>query len=50
VITAKDEIVEYLLPHQTNIRRVFLDNRSTPASLWVGNNHSAAIIHVEPTD
>jgi streptogramin lyase len=50
VITAKDEIVEYLLPHQTNIRRVFVDNRSTPASLWVGNNHSAAIVHVEPTD
>jgi streptogramin lyase len=50
VITTKDEIVEYLLPHPTNIRRVYVDNRSTPASLWVGNNHGAAIVHVEPTD
>jgi streptogramin lyase len=50
VITTKDEIVEYLLPRPTNIRRVFVDNRSSPASLWIGNNHGAAIIHVEPTD
>jgi streptogramin lyase len=50
VITAKDEMVEYLLPHATNIRRVFVDNTTTPASLWVGNNHGAAIVHVEPLD
>jgi streptogramin lyase len=50
VITAKDEMVEYLLPRATNIRRVFVDNTTNPASLWVGNNHGAAIIHVEPLD
>jgi virginiamycin B lyase len=50
VITTKDEFVEYLLPRPTNIRRVFVDNRTTPPSLWIGNNHGAAIIHVEPTD
>jgi virginiamycin B lyase len=50
VITTKDEFVEYLLPRPTNIRRVFVDNRTAPPSLWIGNNHGAAIFHVEPTD
>ena len=43
-------MVKYLLPHPTNIRRVFVDNTTTPASLWVDNNHGAAIVHVEPLD
>jgi virginiamycin B lyase len=42
--------VEYLLPHETNIRRVFVDNSATPNALWVGNNHGAAIIKLEPLD
>ena len=41
---------EYQLPHPTNIRRVFVDDRKTPGTLWVGNNHSAAIVKVEPLD
>ena len=44
------EFVEYLLPRRTNIRRVFVDNTTTPPSLWVGNNHGAAIVKVEPLD
>jgi streptogramin lyase len=44
------DFVEYLLPRRTNIRRVFVDNSTTPASLWVGNNHGAAIVKVEPLD
>jgi streptogramin lyase len=40
--------VEYLLPRQTNIRRVFVDNRTTPATFWVGNNEGASIVKVEP--
>jgi len=44
------EFVEYLLPRRTNIRRVFVDNTSTPPTLWVGNNHGAAIVKVEPLD
>jgi len=40
--------VEYLLPHYTNIRRVFYDEPSH--ALWVGNNHGASIVKVEPLD
>ena len=44
------EFVEYLLPRRTNIRRVFVDNSTTPVSFWVGNNHGAALVKVEPLD
>jgi len=39
---------EYQLPRQTNIRRVFVDNSTTPVTFWVGNNESASIIKLEP--
>jgi streptogramin lyase len=45
-----DEIVEYLLPRSTNIRRVFVEDTGPRPVLWVGNNHGAAIIRVEPLD
>jgi virginiamycin B lyase len=45
-----DEIVEYLLPRATNIRRVFVDSSGARPVLWVGNNHGAAIVRVEPLD
>jgi virginiamycin B lyase len=38
---------EYLLPRSTNIRRMFVDNTSTPPAVWVGNNHGASIIKLE---
>jgi streptogramin lyase len=44
------EFVEYLMPRTTNIRRVFVDNSTTPVSFWTGNNHGASIIKVEPLD
>ena len=44
------EIVEYLLPRFTNIRRVFVDNKTTPPTFWVGNNHGASIVRLEPLD
>ena len=44
------EFVEYLLPHFTNIRRVFVDNSTTPVTFWVGNNHGASIVKLEPLD
>ena len=43
-------ITEYLLPRFTNIRRVFVDNSTTPVTFWVGNNHGASIIKLEPLD
>lgn len=45
-----DEIVEYLLPHTTNIRRVFVQEGGPRPVLWVGNNHGSAIVKVEPLD
>jgi streptogramin lyase len=44
-----DEFVEYLLPRTTNIRRVTVDNTTSPPTFWVGNNHGAALIKVEAT-
>jgi len=31
----------YLLPRSTNIRRVFVDNSTTPVTFWVGNGTTA---------
>ena len=42
--------IEYLLPRQTNIRRIFIDNPTTPVPFWAGNNHHAAILKIEPLD
>jgi streptogramin lyase len=44
------EIVEYLLPRFTNIRRVFVDNRTPRPTFWVGSNHGASIVKLEPYD
>jgi virginiamycin B lyase len=44
------EIVEYLLPKFTNIRRVFVDNSTDRPTFWVGNNHGASIVKLEPLD
>ncbi|HTH32790.1 MAG TPA: hypothetical protein VL976_00285, partial [Xanthobacteraceae bacterium] len=42
--------IEYPLPRPTNIRRVFVDDRSNPGTLWIGSNHGASIVKVEPLD
>jgi streptogramin lyase len=44
------QFVEYLLPRFTNIRRVFVDNTTTPVTFWVGSNHGASIVKLEPLD
>jgi virginiamycin B lyase len=44
------QYVEYPLPHPTNIRRVFVDDSKNPGTLWIGNNHGASIVKVEPLD
>jgi virginiamycin B lyase len=38
------------LPRDTNIRRVYVDNTTTPAAFWTGSNHGASIVKVEPLD
>jgi len=42
--------VGYLLPRKTNIRRVFVDNSTTPVTFWVGSNHGASIVKLEPLE
>jgi streptogramin lyase len=48
--TKSGDFTEYLLPRSTNTRRVFVDNSTTPVTFWVGNNHGASIIKLEPLD
>ena len=48
--TATGAYTEYQLPHPTNIRRVYVDDSKRPGTLWIGNNHGATIIAVEPLD
>jgi streptogramin lyase len=47
---ASGQSTEYLLPHQTNIRRIFVDDKTTRVTLWAGNNHHATIVKLEPLD
>ena len=42
--------IEYLLPRQTNVRRVFVDDAVTPVTFWVGGNHGAAIVKLTQLD
>jgi virginiamycin B lyase len=42
--------VEYLLPRQTNVRRVFVDNSTQPVTFWVGSNHGASIVKLTPLE
>jgi virginiamycin B lyase len=48
--TKTGESVNYLLPRTTNIRRVFVDNSTTPVTFWAGSNHGASIVKVEPLE
>jgi streptogramin lyase len=42
--------VQYLMPSDTNMRTVFLDNSTSPVTFWVGSNHDHRIVKVEPLD
>jgi virginiamycin B lyase len=44
------EVTEYPLPRPTNIRRVHIDDAKSPGTLWIGSNHGASIVKVEPLD
>src|SRR5262245_51191657 len=48
--TRTGQMVDYLLPRPTNIRRVYIDNSTTPVTFWVGSNHGASIIKLEPLE
>jgi virginiamycin B lyase len=50
VLDRNGESVGYLLPQPTNIRRVFVDNSTTPVTFRVSSNHRGTIIKLEPSD
>ena len=45
-----NQFTDYLLPRETNIRRVFVDSSTTPVTFWVGSNHGASVLKLEPLD
>jgi len=44
------QAAEYQLPRTTNVRRVWVDNSTTPVKFWIGSNHGASIVKLEPLD
>ena len=44
------QTVEYLMPSETNMRSLWLDNTATPVTFWTGSNHGHALVKVEPLD
>ena len=40
--------IDYLLPRDTNIRNVIVDNTGPTVTFWAGNNHDASILKLEP--
>jgi len=41
---------EYLMPADTNMRTVFVDDTTTPVTFWVGSDHAHALVKVEPLE
>jgi streptogramin lyase len=48
--TASGQMTTYLMPGPTNMRRSHGDNRPKPAHFWVGANHTASIVRLEPLE
>jgi len=44
------EWVNYPLPRYSNFRRVFVDDRTPQVAVWVGNDHAAQVVKLEPLD
>lgn len=42
--------VQYLMPVETNARRIAVDDTGAKPSLWIGSNHLAVVMHVEPRE
>jgi streptogramin lyase len=48
--TKTGTVTDYLLPRNTNIRLVFVQETGDKQALWVGSNHGASIVKIEPLD
>ena len=46
--TQTGEFTEYLLPHETNVRRVEVQKSGTLSSMWLGDQHGNTLIRIEP--
>ena len=44
------ETIQYLMPIETNGRRVSVDESGPRPVLWMGSNHQAAVMKIEPLD
>ncbi|MFL6796965.1 MAG: carboxypeptidase regulatory-like domain-containing protein [Xanthobacteraceae bacterium] len=44
------EWTNYPLPRYSNLRRVFVEDRTPSVAVWVGNDHAAKVMKVEPLD
>lgn len=42
--------VEYLMPSDTNMRSLAIDNSTPIPTFWTGSNHAHALVKVEPLD
>src|SRR5256884_2950554 len=42
--------VQYLMPSDTNMRPVFIDNLTTPVTFWVGSHHDHRLGEGEPLE
>jgi virginiamycin B lyase len=50
VNSATGETTEYQLPSSTNTRNIYVDNSTTPVTVWTGSNQNAAIVKLQPLD
>ncbi|MGH9679452.1 MAG: virginiamycin B lyase family protein, partial [Candidatus Acidiferrales bacterium] len=48
--TKSGTFTAYRMPRETNMRRAFVEDSGSQVKFWVGNNHEASIISVEPLD
>jgi len=44
------QFVQYLMPIETNLRRIAVDNNGSKPTLWVGAQHQATVLHIEPLE
>ena len=48
VDTKTGKSIEYQLPAETNMRSIWVDDSTTPVTVWTGSNHRAALVKIEP--
>ncbi len=48
--TKTGRTIQYLMPHEINVRRVFVDDSTARPTFWTGSNHTASIFKLEPLE